>query len=50
MANISTVESERRGRGTGEMFSLSKERFKSEEEGDRIGGEETVEADLAYIK
>lgn len=49
MANISTVESERRGRGTGKMFSLSKERFKAEE-GDRGGGEETVGADLIYIK
>ena len=50
MANISTVESERRGRGTGEMFSLFKERFKTEEEGAGGGGEETVGADLAYIK
>lgn len=49
MANISTVESERKGRGTGEMFSLSKERFKAVQEGDGGGGEETLGADLAYI-
>lgn len=39
MANISTVESEWKGRGTSEMFSLSKERFKVEKEGDGSGGE-----------